>query len=39
MQSAKISHPLQKLEMKRRWKLAKASEMTCDIFRMGEKKA
>lgn len=39
MESAKINHLLQKLEMKRRWKLAKVSEMTGDIFRMGKKKA
>lgn len=35
MESAKITHPLQNTEMKRRWKLAKESEMTGDIFRMG----
>lgn len=35
MESAKITHPLQNTEIKRRWKLAKESEMTGDIFRMG----
>lgn len=38
MESAKLNHPLQKLEMKRRWKLPKESEMTGDIFRMGKKR-
>lgn len=38
MEAAKINHPLQKPEMKSRWKLAKESEMTGDIFRMGKKK-